>query len=188
MGKKVLSQAQGAQNAAQGSTGVLAGEGVSANRRSAAHVLASRPKMDEQHAADWEANVAARTAELKQRYADILAASRNVIEPTFEQLTSVIFGAMYANGFWEPEQDNIAAKLALVHSELSEALEYARQPDGFSARDDRCPQLTGVAAELADAMIRIFDIAGRHQINLGEAVVEKMTYNLQRPYKHNKQF
>ena len=42
--------------------------------------------------------------------------------------------------------------------------------------------------ELADAVIRIFDLAGQLNINLGLAILSKMTYNLQRPHKHGKRF
>jgi NTP pyrophosphatase (non-canonical NTP hydrolase) len=70
----------------------------------------------------------------------------------------------------------IAQKIALVHSELSEALEGARK----NKADDHLPHRLSIEVELADALIRIFDLAGALQLDLGPALVEKMKYNAQR--------
>lgn len=64
-------------------------------------------------------------------------------------------------------------KLALVHSELSEALEADRK----SLMDDKLPHRLGREVELADAVIRIYDLAGAYGMDLGGALVEKMAYN-----------
>ena len=78
-----------------------------------------------------------------------------------------------------------AEQIALMHSELSECLEFVRkkvQP----AMDDHVPILTGEAAELADVLIRIFHYCGKRNINLGEAVRLKHEYNTKRPHRHGK--
>lgn len=67
-------------------------------------------------------------------------------------------------------------KVALVHSELSEALEADRK-DLF---DDKLTHRKGAEVELADAVIRIFDLAGAYGFDLGGAIVEKIEYNAQR--------
>jgi NTP pyrophosphatase (non-canonical NTP hydrolase) len=67
-------------------------------------------------------------------------------------------------------------KLALCHSELSEALEADRK----GLKDDKLPHRDGREVELADAVIRIFDLAGAYGMDLGGAVVEKLAYNAQR--------
>jgi NTP pyrophosphatase (non-canonical NTP hydrolase) len=67
-------------------------------------------------------------------------------------------------------------KLALCHSELSEALEADRK----SLQDDKLPHRSGREVELADAVIRIFDLAGAYGMDLGGAIVEKLKYNAQR--------
>ena len=64
-------------------------------------------------------------------------------------------------------------KLCLVHSELSEALEADRK----SLKDDKLPHRDGREVELADAVIRIFDLAGAYGMDLGGAIVEKSAYN-----------
>ena len=68
-------------------------------------------------------------------------------------------------------------KLTLIHSELSEALEGVRK----DKMDDHLPHRKSVEVELADAVIRIFDLAGAMQLDLGAAIAEKMAYNAQRP-------
>ena len=78
-----------------------------------------------------------------------------------------------------------AEQLALIHSEVSEALEYLRNKDQ-PAMDDKVPQLTGEEAELADVLIRIFHYCGKRGIDLGEAVRLKHLYNITRPYRHGK--
>lgn len=66
-----------------------------------------------------------------------------------------------------------AEKLALVHSEVSEALEGLRK----GKADEHLPEFSSEAVELADALIRIFDYAGARRLPLGDALVAKMAYN-----------
>lgn len=91
-------------------------------------------------------------------------------------------------GFWEINR-SWGELIALVHSELSEALEEARYKYSVNEvyyEDDGKP--CGIPIELADACIRIFDICGAHGIDLEKAIEEKMKYNENRPYKHGKAF
>jgi NTP pyrophosphatase (non-canonical NTP hydrolase) len=67
--------------------------------------------------------------------------------------------------------------IALIHSELSEALEGIRK----TKPDDHLPHLSSEAVELADAVIRCFDYAGGYGIDLATALVEKLAYNAHRP-------
>lgn len=77
-----------------------------------------------------------------------------------------------------------AAKIALMHSELSEALEGVRK----DAVDSHCPEFTSEEVELADAVIRILDYAYHYNLRLDEAMAAKSAYNNTRPYKHGKAF
>ena len=86
-----------------------------------------------------------------------------------------------AHGWWEEER-SFGEIIALMHSELSEALEYARVNP--NAKSNHIPDFTGIEEELADVIIRIFDYAGKEDLRLGEAIFEKMKYNKTRPYKH----
>lgn len=74
------------------------------------------------------------------------------------------------------KQRNVGEMLALVHSEISEALEAYRK----NLKDDKLTHREGIEVELADAVIRIFDMAGGMGMDLGGALVEKLEYNRKR--------
>jgi NTP pyrophosphatase (non-canonical NTP hydrolase) len=79
----------------------------------------------------------------------------------------------------------ISSKIALIHSELSEALEAVRA--GIE-NDDKIPEYSGYEAEMADTFIRVADLAGFSRINLGGAFQAKLAKNKTREYKHGKRF
>lgn len=68
---------------------------------------------------------------------------------------------------------NTGELLCLVHSEISEAMEGDRK----NLMDDKLPHRKMIEVELADALIRIFDIAGAKGLDLGGAIAEKRAYN-----------
>lgn len=71
---------------------------------------------------------------------------------------------------------NIGELLALVHSEVSEALEGARK----GLMDDKLPDRPMLEVELADVVIRCFDMAGGLGLDLPGAISEKLSYNKDR--------
>lgn len=71
---------------------------------------------------------------------------------------------------------NKGEMIALMHSELSEMLEGVRK----SGVDDHLPNRISEEVELADLLIRAFDYAAGHGLDLGGAIVEKMEYNKRR--------
>ena len=95
------------------------------------------------------------------------------------RLVAICHGAAKANGWWndihtgEPLQKNIGELCALVHSEISEAFEAARK----DRMDDHLPHRKGLEVELADAVIRICDMAGGLNLDLSGALMEKLEYN-----------
>lgn len=77
---------------------------------------------------------------------------------------------------------HIAAKLCLVHSEVSEALEALRINEMHYVDEKGKPE--GVASELADTVIRVFNLASALGIDMDKVLCEKMAYNEGRPYQH----
>lgn len=71
---------------------------------------------------------------------------------------------------------DVLSMLCLIHSEVSEAAEGYRK----GLQDDKLPSRPMIEVELADTLIRIFDLAGYLQLDLGGALVEKLLYNLTR--------
>lgn len=71
---------------------------------------------------------------------------------------------------------NKAEMIALIHSEISEALEGERK----GLMDDHLPKRLMAEVEMADAIIRIMDYCGRFNYDVGGAIIEKIEYNRNR--------
>lgn len=72
---------------------------------------------------------------------------------------------------------SVPEKLMLTVSEVSEGMEGFRK----GLMDDKLPHRTMLEVELADAVIRIGDLAGALKLDLGGAIAEKLAFNQQRP-------
>ena len=88
------------------------------------------------------------------------------------QLCKEAFETATSKG-WHDEPREMGTILALIHAEVSEALEA-----------DRKGWTENFAEELADVCIRVFDLCGSKGIDLEKAIAEKMEYNKTRSYKH----
>lgn len=115
---------------------------------------------------------------------EIEAMTLSLASQGIEHLAMRIHQTAVEHGFW-PEGRNDAECIALMHSELSEALEALRSGDPPS---EKIPGHSNLAEELADAVIRILDFAHAKGINLGDAMLAKMAHNIGRPHKHGRRF
>lgn len=113
------------------------------------------------------------------------------------ELAKDIYEVADSKGFWdEPFTDDniltVPAKLALVHGEADEALEVHREAynDG---EEDPISHLTpmqedDLTEELADIVIRVLDLAGSYDLDIGNTLVAKVEKNRGRPHKHGKRY
>lgn len=100
----------------------------------------------------------------------------------FRALGKLIHTTSVEKGFYEPpvEMDKAVAKLALIHSEVTEVLEALRKSKGADA----------VTEEFADILIRTFDLhtwlieKGLATDDLDDVFNKKMKMNRERPARH----
>lgn len=86
---------------------------------------------------------------------------------------------------WHEEKRNIGEVLALIHSEVSEALEEWRSGVDRTTilyRENGKPE--GFWIEMADVVIRVLDFAEAEGIDLETYIRIKHEYNKTRPYRH----
>lgn len=112
---------------------------------------------------------------------------------TLQAIVEQAHATSVEHGWWSRAEDTIPAKLLLVHSEVSEAVEEYRDDKVlgmypyFAVKDELGKLGTkpvGFAVELADIIIRVADIAGALGLDLTAAMLAKLEYNKTRPVRH----
>lgn len=96
-------------------------------------------------------------------------------------LQTLCHGLAAHSGWWggngkpDPRENPMcfSQKLMLCVSELAESMEGDRK----GLKDDHLPHRDMREVELADTVIRIFDLAGAYKMDLAGAIVEKLAYN-----------
>lgn len=94
---------------------------------------------------------------------------------TIKGLTKVILGQAKEKGFGAtPAEINVAEKIALIHSEISEAFEAYRHKN-IDGKD-------GFKEELGDAIQRILHLAGVFDIDIEAEILKKIESNKNRKW------
>lgn len=94
--------------------------------------------------------------------------------------------AMVDKGFWDKGRNN-GELIALMHAELSEALEATRELGG-PHNSEHIPEFTGLEEEMADLVLRVMDFCVARGVDLPAALIAKMRFNATRPQRHGKAF
>ncbi len=103
---------------------------------------------------------------------------------TFDQMAREVCDWAESKG-WEPDRDRtFGDEIALIHSEVSEALEAYRDFGFASITREEDGKPLDVASEFADILIRLLHYSAIHNINLSVEYERKMAYNHKRPWRH----
>ena len=101
-----------------------------------------------------------------------------------EQIGKTVYTNAVNHGFWK-EEPNDGERMALIHAEISEALEALRDNNPTSSK---ILEFSSVEEELADAVIRIMDYTFGKDLDIAGAIEAKIEYNKDRDFMHGKSF
>ncbi len=106
----------------------------------------------------------------------------------WQDFAKEVYAIGKASGFYDHAHTDASfshgEKIALMHSELSEALEGLRAGEFPGKPDDKLPHRPMVEAELADTVIRIMNYASHCGLDVAGAIAEKAAFNATRSHKH----
>ena len=112
---------------------------------------------------------------------------KSTVDQAIEDYAKEVFGepgqvinklsrAIHSNnkkaGWWDKDRCKFTT-LLLAITEIAEATEGVRK----DTMDSHLPYYTTETVEIADAIIRLLDHAGRYNLPIGQAIMEKIKYN-----------
>ena len=105
-------------------------------------------------------------------------------EKEWNRISKKVYKNAVNHGFWQ-EDPNDGERMALIHAEISEALEALRNGNPSS---NKIMEYNSLEEELADTVIRIMDYAFGNDLDIAGAIIAKIEYNKSREYMHGKSF
>lgn len=102
---------------------------------------------------------------------------------TISEIQTEVHALAVKNGWYNPTK-SIGEHLALIHSEVSEALEAYREGDELVGLEWDGDKPVGFLSEMADVVIRVMDVCEYLEMDLESAIIAKHKYNTTRPYRH----
>ena len=106
-------------------------------------------------------------------------AGKSAKDITVKELTSLVMNQAEEKGFGtKPEDISVPEKIALLHSEISEAYEAYRH-NNMDGKD-------GFAEELGDVMQRVLHLSGIFNIDIEESILKKLDNNKNRTWDWDK--
>tara|TARA_R110001592_G_C12595645_1_gene695174 strand:+ start:24 stop:350 length:327 start_codon:yes stop_codon:yes gene_type:complete len=105
-------------------------------------------------------------------------------EKEWNRISKKVYMNAVNHGFWQ-EEPNDGERMALIHAEISEALEALRNGNPSS---NKIMEYSSLEEELADTVIRIMDYAFGNDLDVSGAIIAKIEYNKSREYMHGKSF
>ena len=103
----------------------------------------------------------------------------------FNRVAERIYEWSARRGFWPDGDRNDGEALALIHSEVSEALECLRWGN---PPDKNLGDFSGAEVQITDAVMRIMDLAHGRGWRVAEVIFEKLRFNESREYRNGKEF